>query len=124
MPPVAVDDLALTDEDISVVVDVLANDTDIDGDALTVTNLTQPANGTAELEADGTVTYTPTAGYAGIDAFTYTANDGTTDSNVATVTVTVDAVERCRRCHRRPRHHRRGRAGHRRRPGQRHRRRR
>ncbi len=59
---------------------------------LTVTNLTQPSNGTADLEADGTITYTPANDYAGPDTFTYTANDGTADSNVATVTVTVTPV--------------------------------
>jgi hypothetical protein len=43
------------------------------------------------FNADGTFSYTPTAGYVGADSFTYTANDGTADSNVATVSLTVDA---------------------------------
>ena len=55
-----------------------------DGNPLTVTNLTQPANGTATPNADDTVTYTPDADFNGSDAFTYTANDGITDGNVAT----------------------------------------
>ena len=44
------------------------------------------------LNADGSFTYTPNANFNGADSFTYTANDGTADSNVATVTITVDAV--------------------------------
>ena len=91
-PPVAADDNAVTDEDIPVNVDVLANDTDVDSVTLTVTNLTQPTNGTTSIELDGTVTYTPNAGYFGSDPFTYTANDGLTDSNIATVNITVNEV--------------------------------
>lgn len=68
---------------------MLSNDTDVDGDTLTVTNLTQPANGTATLNYDQTITYTPKSGFVGTDTFTYTANDGKVDSNVATVTITV-----------------------------------
>jgi hypothetical protein len=91
-PPVANDDSATTQEDTPVTIDVLANDTDADGDPLTVTNLTQAGNGTVSLNADKTVTYTPNSGFVGDDTFTYTANDGTVDSNTATVTVTVEAA--------------------------------
>jgi subtilisin len=87
--PVANDDTGSTQKDISVTTNVLANDTDADGDPLTVTNLTQPSHGTVVLNADQTVTYTPAAGYTGADAYTYTANDGTVDGNVATVTISV-----------------------------------
>ena len=90
--PVASDDSATTPEDTAVTINVLANDTDADGDALTVTNLTQPANGTATLNTDNTVTYTPNADFNGDDSFTYMANDGTSDSNIATVSITVNAV--------------------------------
>ena len=90
--PVATNATATTTEDIPVTIDVLANDTDVDGDPLTVTNLTQPTNGTTTLNVDNTVTYTPNAGFSGSDSFTYTANDGIADSNVATVSVTVNAV--------------------------------
>ena len=51
-----------------------------------------PANGTLTLNADGSFTYTPNANFNGTDSFTYQANDGTADSNVATVTITVNAV--------------------------------
>ncbi|MGH2747321.1 MAG: S8 family serine peptidase [Actinomycetota bacterium] len=87
--PVANNDSATTEIDTAIAVDVLANDSDADGDPLTVTNLTQPSNGAVVLNPDGTVTYTPNAGFVGSDSFTYTANDGTTDSNVATVSITV-----------------------------------
>ena len=94
--PAAADDPATTNEDTAVTIDVLANDTDVDvGDVLTVANLgtlTPPGNGTVVLNPDQTVTYTPDTGFLGVDTFTYTANDGQADSNVATVTVTVNAV--------------------------------
>lgn len=89
--PVAVDDVATTDEDVAVIVDVLANDTDADNDELSVASLNQPANGSATLNGDGTVTYSPAAGYSGTESFTYDVTDGTaTDSG--TVTITVNEV--------------------------------
>ncbi len=89
--PMATDDSTTTPADTVVTIDVLANDADPDGDALTA-NLTMPVSGQATLNADSTVTYTPNAGFSGTDSFTYTANDGMVDSNVATVTVTVSAA--------------------------------
>ena len=69
---------------------VLANDTDANGDALSVVGLTQPSSGGAVvLNANGTVTYTPKAGFAGTETFTYKASDGQGQSNLATVTVQV-----------------------------------
>jgi VCBS repeat-containing protein len=89
-PPVASDDSATTQEGTPVVVDVLANDTDPDGDPLTVAIADPPLSGTAVVNADNTVTYTPFTGFTGIDSFTYVANDGLADSNVAAVAVTVN----------------------------------
>ena len=89
--PVTNPDAALTNEDAGVTIDVLANDTDPDGDALTVTTVTAPVHGTAAINTDGTVTYTPAAGFYGIDAFTYTVSDGHGGTNTASVTVTVNA---------------------------------
>ena len=86
--PVASDDSAAADQDTAVVLDVLANDSDADGDPLTVTAVTAPSNGTAVINADSTITYTPDAGFTGADSFTYTVSDGT-DSDTATATVTV-----------------------------------
>ena len=62
------------------------NDTDIDSATLTAVVVTGPAHGTLTLNANGSFTYTPAANYNGPDSFTYKANDGTADSNVATVT--------------------------------------
>ena len=88
-PPVANDDAETVPPNGSVAIAVLANDSDPDADPLTVTNLTSPANGTTTINQDQTVQYTPNLGFSGADVFTYTANDGQLDSNVATVSVTV-----------------------------------
>lgn len=70
---------------------VLANDTDADGDVLTASIVSGPSRGTATLELDGSFVYRPAEDFVGTDSFTYKVNDGTTDSNVARVTVTVGA---------------------------------
>jgi arylsulfatase A-like enzyme len=90
-PPVAVADGASTDEDASVMIDVLGNDSDPDGDALSVASLTQAANG-AVVNDGANVRYTPAADYCGADGFTYTASDGNGGSATATVSVTVTCV--------------------------------
>jgi uncharacterized repeat protein (TIGR01451 family) len=93
--PVAVDDSYTTTEDTALTVaapGILGNDTDVDGDALTASVVNAPANGTVTLTvATGSFTYTPDANFNGTDSFTYQANDGTANSNVATVTLTVTA---------------------------------
>src|SRR6185295_14291762 len=71
---------------------VKANDTDADSDPLTVTLVDDVAHGTLSLGSNGSFTYTPDANYFGADSFTYTVNDGTADSNTATVTLTIDSV--------------------------------
>jgi serine protease AprX len=90
-PPVAREDAASTPEDTSVVVDVLANDTDADGDALAVASVSQAARGTVASDG-GRVTYKPSANFHGIDSFTYVATDGQLESAPATVTITVSPV--------------------------------
>ena len=90
--PVAMDDAYTTDEDVVLDVPargVLANDTDFDPTVLTTVKVTDPANGTLVLNADGSFTYTPETDFFGTDTFTYKANDGELDSNIATVTITV-----------------------------------
>jgi len=88
-PPVAMDDMGTTQQDQSVVIDVLANDEDADGESLSVTAVTQGDDGGVAVTAGGaTVTYTPNTGFTGSDAFTYTVSDGT-DSDTGMVTVTV-----------------------------------
>jgi len=90
--PLAVDDTATTDEDASITVDLLDNDSDPDGDTLTVTAVTQGANGTVVDNNDGTVTYTPNANFSGSDSFSYTIDDGNGGTSTAAVGVTVDPV--------------------------------
>ena len=68
---------------------VLANDTNLGGGALTSTKVDDPGHGTVSLASDGSFTYTPTAGYAGIDSFTYRVSNATGDSDAVTVTITV-----------------------------------
>ena len=78
---------------VSAVNGVLANDFDIDGDTLTAVLVSGPANAAAfTLNPDGSFSYTPSANFNGIDSFTYRANDGSVDSNIATVTIRVDPV--------------------------------
>ena len=90
--PVAADDDYSTNEDTELTGSVLSNDSDVDGTPLTAVKVSDPAHGTLTLNSDGTFTYTPAADYNGIDSFTYKANDGIDNSNVATVTITVNAV--------------------------------
>lgn len=88
-PPVAIDDFAVTGPDTPVTIDPVANDSDMDGDTLSVAALGSPARGTVTLNGDGTVTYTPETGFAGLDAFAYTASDGVGGTDSGTVTVSV-----------------------------------
>jgi VCBS repeat-containing protein len=72
---------------------VLTNDTDADGDPLTAALDSGPSNASSfALNADGTFSYTPNADFNGNDSFTYHANDGSLDSNTATVTIGVSAA--------------------------------
>ena len=93
--PVAVDDNTSTNEDTAVTIDVLANDTDIDGnqtiDKASVLIQTVPSNGSLSQNfVTGEVTYTPNNNYTGSDSFTYTIKDNSgAESNVATVSITV-----------------------------------
>jgi VCBS repeat-containing protein len=94
-PPVANDDGYTTDEDTLLTVSapgVLGNDTDGDGDPLTAVLETGSSNGSLTFNTEGSFSYTPDADFNGTDTFTYRANDGLVDSNVATVTITVNAV--------------------------------
>jgi len=74
--PVAAGDVTTVAEDGSTAADVLANDSDVDGDTLTVTSVSAPAHGTTVIQGDGTVLYTPQANYNGGDSFTYSIADG------------------------------------------------
>jgi subtilisin family serine protease len=91
-PPVAVDDALVTTRDTSSNIAVLANDIEPDVDPLLVVSTTDPANGTATIEADWSITYFPDPGYDGPDAFDYTVSDGAGETDIGHVTVTVTAV--------------------------------
>src|SRR5258708_39216638 len=94
-PPVAVNDSYTTAEDTTLNVSapgLLANDSDVDGDSLNALLVGQPTHGSLTLNSNGSFSYTPATNYNGTDSFTYKANDGKADSNVATVTITVTAV--------------------------------
>ena len=88
--PTATADNATTDSDQPVTLNVLDNDTDPDGDNLTVASFSQPANGTVTQNGNQLV-YTPNAGFTGIDAFTYQVTDGNGGTSFATASVTVAA---------------------------------
>jgi len=68
---------------------VLANDTDVDGDVLSAIKLTNPSAGVLVFNANGGLTFMPAANWSGTTSFTYKANDGALDSNVATVKIRI-----------------------------------
>jgi PKD repeat protein/serine/threonine protein phosphatase PrpC len=93
--PVAAADNFPTSEDTTINIPapgVLGNDTDADGNTLTGAVVNPPTSGTLLLNADGSFTYTPNANFNGLDTFTYHASDGIANSNPATVTIPVAAV--------------------------------
>ena len=88
----AVDDLLVpTSEETLVNVAVLANDSDAEGDTLAVDSVTDPANGIAVINGT-TVDYTPDLNFVGTDTFDYVVSDGFLDSEPATISITVTAV--------------------------------
>ncbi len=89
--PQAVDDIVLTNEDTPVIIKVLNNDSDPDGDPLTIISVTPPSQGSATTNGN-TITYTPVRGFTGVDVFTYTISDPGNLNSTARVTVSVGAV--------------------------------
>ena len=89
--PDALDDTATLAEDTSIDVDVLANDSDPDGDPLTIVGVGDPAHGTAAVVGNR-VRYTPDSNFNGLDSFTYTIDDGDDGTATARVSVTVQPV--------------------------------
>jgi len=91
-PPVAVNDTESTDEDTAVIVNILGNDSDPDGDDINVCMQTgdgEPSNGSVSVNSIGTITYTPDSGFVGTDSFTYTICDEDGEMDQATVTITI-----------------------------------
>ena len=89
--PVAIDDAASTTQGAPVTIVVLANDSDANGDPLTVVSLTNPASGTAVINANQTITYTPNLSFSGTDSFTYAISDGRGGTATARVSIMVSA---------------------------------
>ena len=89
LPPVAVADAVTTIQNASTTIDVLANDSDPHGFALSLLSVSQPYFGTAAISGTN-ITYVPASLFIGTDTFTYTITDGQFDTATATVTVTVD----------------------------------
>lgn len=91
-PPVAEDDIATTDEDEAVTIDVLGNDRDIDeSDTLTVDDVSNPQSGTA-THGESDVTYDPNADFTGADTFEYTVADEEGETDTARVDIWVEAA--------------------------------
>ena len=93
--PVAGNDAYSTNEDTALngsAPGVLSNDTDGEMDALTAALVSNPANGTLVFNSNGSFFYTPNANFFGADSFTYKVSDGSLESNTATVSITVNAV--------------------------------
>ena len=91
-PPIAADDIHATAQEVPLIVPapgVLANDSDIDGDPLTVTLAAAPVEGAVDLSPDGSFVYTPTIHWSGVVSFTYSASDGAL-TDTAVVTILVD----------------------------------
>lgn len=88
-PPVAIDDTVTTAEDTAVRIDVLSNDTDVDGDTLEAFVACGPQHGRLCRNDDGTWTYLADANWSGTDHFTYRTWDDLTGSNLAMVTINV-----------------------------------
>ncbi|MCO6454117.1 MAG: tandem-95 repeat protein, partial [Pirellulaceae bacterium] len=99
-PPDAVDDTATTDEEVPVVIDVLANDTDVNNEPLRIIAFTPASNGTVVLDTNGTpadpfddqIRYTPNTNFSGSDTFTYEISNLSGLTDTALVTVTVNSV--------------------------------
>ena len=93
--PVATGDAKSASEDTPVTIlatGLLANDTDLDGDALTITSVGNASGGTAAIDGNGNVLFTPTADFNGTASFDYTASDGQGGASTAKVTVSVAAA--------------------------------
>ena len=94
--PMAGNDSYTTDEDTTLTVSpsagVLSNDTDVEGDSLSVTPVSRPSNGTLSFAANGSFEYTPDSNYNGADSFTYEVTDGNGGTDTGTVSLNVTPV--------------------------------
>ncbi|MEK7126121.1 MAG: Ig-like domain-containing protein, partial [Patescibacteria group bacterium] len=91
VPPIAQNINATTSEETFVAIILKATDSDVPADILTYSLTSNPSHGILSLNNSTTI-YTPEINYYGTDSFTYKANDGTGDSNIATVTITISNI--------------------------------
>ncbi len=91
--PDAQDDNFTTYAETPVNIPALGNDYDPEGDTLTLTIAVYPSHGTAVVNGDGTITYTPDAGFSGTDRIEYTISDGKGGTDTAVIYLTINAVE-------------------------------
>jgi len=89
--PVAVDDSATTNEDNSVTIDVVANDTDVDGDARSLASVGSASHGSVSI-VSGKAFYSPASNYNGADSFTYVVSDGHGGQATGNVTITINPI--------------------------------
>ena len=89
--PIAANDAATTDEDTPVIIDVVSNDTDVDGDLLTLDSVNSAANGTVTISS-GKALFSPSANFSGTGSFTYVVKDGQGGQATGNVTVTINPV--------------------------------
>ena len=90
--PVALGETVITDEDTPITINVLANDSDIDGDTLSIESFANMVGGTASLDGGGNVVFTPDANFNGDASFDYAVSDGFGGTDTATVNVDVNAI--------------------------------
>ncbi len=91
LAPIAIDDSTTLTAGTTKTIDVISNDTDGDGDTLTVSTVSAAQNGLTAITTSNRVSYTPNTGFVGTDTFTYTISDGNGHSATATVAITVVA---------------------------------
>lgn len=91
-PPRANDDDVVTQEDIPITIDVLANDFEVDNELLKITAVSKGTGGSATINSTGTLTYTPNPDFYGDDSFTYTVSDSEGARDTATVRVEVTSL--------------------------------
>lgn len=96
--PIAIADSATAAGTRPAIVNVLANDSDPDNHAITISSVSTPSNGTAVVNANGTITYIANAGFEGTDSFSYTIRDAFGAESSATVTVVVGPASRIDPC--------------------------
>src|SRR5205085_962554 len=93
--PVAANDAYVTAEDTLLVIGapgVLANDSDVEGNALSAVLASSPSHGALTLNANGSFNYLPATNYTGLDTFTYKATEGAATRGLATVTITITNI--------------------------------